>query len=74
MTLDHDDGPAVLQSDETPSGEHQVVKPKRREKKKKSDIKVRDWVWYTIYNVVNVLADADFTQVWFSEQQQQTAD
>ena len=36
MTLDHDDGPGsgLLQSDEAPSGEHQVVKPKRREKKK----------------------------------------
>ena len=37
MTLDHEDGPPVLQSDEAPSGEHQVVRPRRREKKR-SDV------------------------------------
>ena len=41
--MDHDDGPALPQSDGTPSGEQQVVKPKRREKKK-SDMKVIDWL------------------------------
>ena len=47
--MDHDDGPALPQSDGTPSGEQQVVKPKRREKKK-SDMKVIDWlveiIWF----------------------------
>ena len=38
--MDHDDGPALPQSDGTPSGEQPVVKPKRREKKK-SDMKVQ---------------------------------
>ena len=41
--MDQDDGPALPRSDGTPSGEQQVVKPKRREKKK-SDVKVRDWL------------------------------
>ena len=41
MTLDPDEGPAVVQSDETASGEQQVVRPKRREKKR-SEVKVRD--------------------------------
>ena len=43
ITMDQDDGPALPRSDGTPSGEQQVVKPKRREKKK-SDVKVRDWL------------------------------
>ena len=43
ITMDQDDGPALPRSDGTPSGEQQVVKPKRREKKK-SDMKVIDWL------------------------------